>query len=83
MAWPGQALAYKLGEIQLRRQRTEAEAKLGVKFDQRIFHNVILQIGPVPLPTLERAVRAYIAAGGRNPNPWPGSVVAEQTASAP
>lgn len=83
IAWPGQALAYKLGEIQIRRQRAEAEAKLGVKFDQRIFHDVILQIGPVPLPTLERAVDAYIAAGGRNPNPWPGSVDAEQTASAP
>jgi uncharacterized protein (DUF885 family) len=81
IAWPGQALAYKLGEIQIRRQRAEAEAKLGSKFDQRIFHDVILQIGPVPLPTLERAVDAYIAAGGRNPNPWPGSVEAGQAAN--
>jgi uncharacterized protein (DUF885 family) len=83
IAWPGQALAYKLGEIQIRRQRAEAEAKLGAKFDQRIFHDVILQIGPVPLPTLERAVDAYIAAGGQNPNPWPGSAEGEQAPSAP
>jgi uncharacterized protein (DUF885 family) len=81
--WPGQALAYKLGEIQIGRQRAEAEAKLGPRFDQRVFHDVILQIGPVPLPTLKRAVDAYIAAGGQNPNPWPGSAEAEQAPSAP
>jgi uncharacterized protein (DUF885 family) len=73
IAWPGQALAYKLGELQIRRERAEAEAKLGPKFDQRIFHDVILQLGAVPLPTLDRAVQEYIAAGGVNPHPWPGA----------
>ncbi|QAY78755.1 DUF885 family protein [Sphingosinicella sp. BN140058] len=73
IAWPAQALAYKLGELQIRRQRAEAEKALGTKFDQRIFHDVILQLGSVPLPTLERVLDEYIAAGGRNPAPWPQS----------
>ncbi len=42
IAWPGQALAYKLGELQIRRHRREAEEKLGAKFDQRLFHDAIL-----------------------------------------
>ena len=42
IAWPGQALAYKLGELQIRRHRREAEEKLGAKFDQRRFHDAIL-----------------------------------------
>lgn len=53
IAWPGQALAYKLGETQIRGHRREAEDKLGAKFDQRRFHDAILAIGSVPLPVLE------------------------------
>jgi uncharacterized protein (DUF885 family) len=67
MAWPGQALAYKLGELQIRRHRREAEAALGANFDQRKFHDAILAIGPVPLPTLERRMAKFIADGGENP----------------
>jgi len=67
IAWPGQALAYKLGELQIRRHRAEAEAALGDKFDQRTFHDAILALGSVPLPTLERRIQEYIAAGGVNP----------------
>jgi uncharacterized protein (DUF885 family) len=67
IAWPGQALAYKLGEIQIRRHRREAEAALGPKFDQRKFHDAILAIGAVPLPTLERRMAQFIADGGENP----------------
>jgi uncharacterized protein (DUF885 family) len=66
---PGQALAYKLGEMLIRRKRAEAEAKLGDKFDQRWFHDVILGLGSVPLPTLERVLDEWIAGGGKNPNP--------------
>jgi uncharacterized protein (DUF885 family) len=61
IAWPGQALAYKLGEIQIRRHRREAEEKLGAKFDQRRFHDAILAIGSVPLPVLEQRMTQFIA----------------------
>jgi uncharacterized protein (DUF885 family) len=65
IAWPGQALAYKLGELQIRRHRREAEEKLGAKFDQRTFHDTILAIGSVPLPVLEQRMTQFIADGGR------------------
>jgi len=61
IAWPGQALAYKLGELQIRRHRREAEEKLGAKFDQRRFHDAILAIGSVPLPVLEQRMERFIA----------------------
>jgi uncharacterized protein (DUF885 family) len=65
---PAQALAYKLGELLIRRKRAEAEDRLGTDFDQRWFHDVILGLGSVPLPTLERVLDQWIAGGGRNPN---------------
>jgi uncharacterized protein (DUF885 family) len=61
IAWPGQALAYKLGELQIRRHRREAEDKLGARFDQRRFHDAILAIGSVPLPVLEQRMAQFIA----------------------
>ena len=67
IAWPGQALAYKLGELQIRRHRREAEEKLGASFDQRRFHDAILAIGSVPLPVLEQRMTQFIADGGVNP----------------
>ena len=66
IAWPAQALAYKLGEIQIRRHRREAEAALGARFDQRQFHDAILAIGSVPLPVLEARMQRFIADGGVN-----------------
>jgi uncharacterized protein (DUF885 family) len=71
IAWPGQALAYKLGELQIRRHRREAEEKLGVKFDQRRFHDVILALGSVPLPVLEQRMVQFIAeeSGGSPAGP--------------
>jgi len=66
IAWPGQALAYKLGEIQIRRHRREAEERLGPKFDQRRFHDAILALGSVPLPVLEQRMAQFIADGGVN-----------------
>ena len=67
IAWPGQALAYKLGELQIRRHRREAEAALGSAFDQRLFHDAILALGSVPLPVLEERMAQFIADGGKNP----------------
>ena len=61
IAWPGQALAYKLGELQIRRHRREAEDKLGGRFDQRRFHDAILAIGSVPLPVLEQHMAQFVA----------------------
>jgi uncharacterized protein (DUF885 family) len=71
IAWPGQALAYKLGEMQIRRHRREAEEKLGAKFDQRHFHDVILALGSVPLPVLEERMTQFIAEGGVSPTTAP------------
>jgi uncharacterized protein (DUF885 family) len=67
IAWPGQALAYKLGELQIRRHRREAEERLGPVFDQRKFHDAILALGSVPLPVLEQRMTQFIADGGNNP----------------
>lgn len=75
IAWPGQALAYKLGELQIRRHRREAEEKLGPAFDQRKFHDAILALGSVPLPVLEARMAKFIADGGNNPPPAASAVV--------
>ena len=74
ISWPGQALAYKLGELQIRRHRRDAEEKLGAKFDQRKFHDAILALGSVPLPTLEERMAKFIADGGENPPVTPPTV---------
>lgn len=62
ISWPGQALAYKLGELTIRRLHSEAETALGPRFDQRAFHDRILGMGAVPLTVLEQQMRAWIAA---------------------
>ena len=65
ISWPGQALSYKLGELTIRRVRAEAEEALGDRFDIRKFHDVVLALGSVPLPMLERRIDAFIADGGQ------------------
>jgi uncharacterized protein (DUF885 family) len=59
---PGQALAYKLGELKLRELRAKAEKELGPKFDVRRFHDAVLGQGAVPLDALEAQIDAWIAA---------------------
>src|SRR5689334_6898385 len=67
ISWPGQALSYKLGELTIRRLRSEAEATLGPRFDVRGFHDAILGMGAVPLTVLEDQMHAYIRAEAAKP----------------
>ncbi len=61
IAWPGQALSYKIGELKIRELRERAKKALGENFDIRAFHEIILSEGTVTLPILEEQVDAYIA----------------------
>ena len=64
IAWPGQALAYKMGQLMIRKLRDEAKAQLGPKFDIKAFHDEILNGGAMPLDLLQERVERWIKEQG-------------------
>jgi uncharacterized protein (DUF885 family) len=60
ITWPGQALAYKTGELKIRELRARSEKELDEKFDLRLFHDAVLENGAVPLSVLEDKINAWI-----------------------
>ncbi len=61
ITWPGQALAYKLGEIEIVRLRRQAEAELGADFDIKAFHDHLLALGVATIPAMTAEMEAFIA----------------------
>ena len=62
MAWPGQALGYKIGELTILELRAKAEQRLGARFDLRAFHDVVLAEGHLPMSMLRQRIDAWIEA---------------------
>ncbi|HMD18301.1 MAG TPA: DUF885 domain-containing protein [Terriglobales bacterium] len=62
IAWPAQALSYKMGQMKILELRARAQQELGAKFDIRAFHDAVLDQGPLPLDLLEAKITAWIAA---------------------
>jgi len=65
IGWPGQALAYKIGDAEIRRIRAEASARLGTCFDIRAFHDAVLAAGALPLSLLRTQMTSWIASQSR------------------
>lgn len=66
ISWPGQALAYKMGELKILELRARAEETLGESFDVRMFHDAVLENGTLPLSLLEDKINTYINKAARN-----------------
>lgn len=66
MAWPGQALGYKIGQLKIRELRTLAEKQLGPKFDIRAFHDQVLMEGALPLAVLEAHIKGWVRVSAGN-----------------
>ena len=61
IAWPAQALSYKMGQMKILELRARAQKELGAKFDLRAFHDAVLDQGPLPLDVLETKINEWIA----------------------
>jgi uncharacterized protein (DUF885 family) len=62
IAWPAQALSYKMGQMKILELRARAQKDLGAKFDLRAFHDAVLDQGPLPLDMLETRINTWIAS---------------------
>jgi uncharacterized protein (DUF885 family) len=73
ISWPGQALAYKTGEMEIRRLRQRAEQALGEHFDLRAFHDAILENGSLPLPLLAARIEELVGQVSKSRVPAAGA----------
>ena len=62
IGWPGQALAYKIGQLEILALRDRAKKEFGDKFDIRAFHDQVIDSGALPLDVLEERITAWIAS---------------------
>jgi len=68
VSWPGQALAYKVGQLKILELRERARTRLGPRYDPRRFHDAVLLAGPLPMSLLEARIQAWIEGEAASPS---------------